>query len=394
MLNLRATLAMGTAVLFAIAPVAAWAEDTGPEYKTVVLWPEGAPGALGKDEKDQPRLTIHLPAQGKATGAGVVVNPGGGYHGLASDYEGLQVAQELNRHGIAAFVLRYRLLPEYQPSLALEDGKRAIRYVRYHAKDFGLSETRIGMSGFSAGGHLTTAVGTRFDAGDREAKDPIDRVSSRPDFIAPIYAAISRDLLKFDMGDWATTDTLVTPETPPAFLIQTHEDTLVSPLNSIRFYEALVAAKVSAELHIFQVGPHGLGLGSGDPQYGQWPALFVQWLQRNKFLTDAPRVAVSGTVTLDGAPLFWGSVTLLPEDPRLPVAVTQIGPNSKGKFNIDEAHGPCPGKYRVQAIRVASDKVKPMSFGYSLDDAEKYMLPGVVEISAASSPLEIALTSH
>lgn len=362
-------------------------------YETEPLWPEGAPGALGTDAKDQPRITVHLPEQDKATGTAIVVNPGGGYRGLAGDHEGLQVARELNRHGIAAFVLRYRLMPDYTNSTSLEDAKRAMRHVRHHADKYGIDEDRIGMLGFSAGGHLTSAAGTLYDAGDPEAKDPIDRESSRPDFIVPVYAVINRDLVKFDMGDWATTDTLVNAETPPAFIVQTTEDTLVRATHSLRFYEALLNAGVPAEMHIYQFGPHGLGLAPGDPDYSQWPSQLVSWLRRNALLTDAQRVAVTGTVTLDGKPVFWGSVTFLPVDETLPPAFAQFA-RSNGKFSIDTKHGPCPGSHRVVVYQIGDDSVPAMSGGYSVDDATRYELPEPIEITAEGGAVDIAVTSR
>ncbi len=375
-------------VVLAAIVLACAAANAQPDYQRILLWPDGAPGALGSDAKDQPAITIHLPEKGKATGTAVVVNPGGGYRGLAADHEGLQVAQELNRHGIAAFVLRYRLRPDYEPSIALQDAKRALRYVRHSAEEYGVDEDRIGMLGFSAGGHLTSAAGTMWDKGDPEAKDPIDRESSRPDFIVPVYAVINRDLVKFEMGDWATTDTLVTAETPPTFLVQTTEDTLVIAKHSIKFYEALLDKGVAAEMHIYQFGPHGLGLAPGDPAYGQWPAQLVSWLQRNGLLTDAQRVAVSGTVTLDGKALFWGSVTLMPEDESLPPAYVQF---RNGKFSIDEKHGPCPGKYRVVVYEMADDSKPAMSGQYSIDDTKRFALPEPIEIKADGGPIEIAV---
>jgi acetyl esterase/lipase len=362
------------------------------EYDAVLLWPGGAPGALGAAAKDRPRLTIHLPDAETATGTAVVVNPGGGYRGLAADHEGLQVAQFLNKHGIAAFVLRYRLRPDYEPSVALEDGKRAVRTVRYYAEDYGISEDRIGMLGFSAGGHLTTAVGTLYDKGDPEAVDPIDRESARPDFIVPVYAVVNRDLVKFDMGDWASTDVAVTSDTPPAFIVQTHEDSLVRATHSLRFYEALLNAGVPAEMHIYQFGPHGLGLAPGDPAFSQWPDEMVAWLQRNALLTDADRVAVSGTVSLDGEPMFWGSVTLLPEDRTNPLAFTQFS-RSDGKFKIDREHGPCPGTYRVVVYQIATDAVPPMSGQYSVKDATRFELPDTIKITADMKPLAISIRS-
>ena len=153
-----------TTVLYLLALVSGpvLAADTSHD-SLELLWPDGAPEAKGDAITDQPALSIHLPPKGKANGAAVVVNPGGGYHVLAADHEGLQMARALNRQGITAFVLRYRLLPDYQATVALLDGKRAMRYVRFHAKRFGIDPNRVGMLGSSAGGHLTAAVGTSFD---------------------------------------------------------------------------------------------------------------------------------------------------------------------------------------------------------------------------------------
>jgi acetyl esterase/lipase len=166
--------------LWSAAMLAAGAETL--HDSSVLLWPGGAPGAKGTEITDQPGLTIHLPTKEKATGAAVVVNPGGAYTKLASDHEGLQVARWLNSVGVTAFVLRYRLMPDYRPSVALHDAQRAIRYVRHNAATFGIDPDRIGMLGFSAGGHLASAAAIGLSAGDPGASDPIDRVSSRPDF--------------------------------------------------------------------------------------------------------------------------------------------------------------------------------------------------------------------
>ncbi len=375
-------------VFMALALVAVAGAASAQKYDTVLLWPDGAPGALGTDEKDKPHITVHPADKDKATGTAVVVNPGGGYRGLAADHEGLQVARELNRHGITAFVLRYRLMPDYTNSTSLEDAKRAIRLVRHDAEKYDINEDRIGMLGFSAGGHLTSAAGTKYDSGDPEAKDPIDRESSRPDFIVPVYAVINRDLVKFEMGDWATTDTLVNAETPPTFIVQTTEDTLVRATHSLRFYEALLNANVPAEMHIYQFGPHGLGLAPGDPSYSQWPAQMVQWLQRNGLLTDAKRTAVSGKITIDGQPISWGSVTFVPLDNSLPPAFVQFA-RSGGNFSIDEKHGPCPGKHKVVVYEMANDSVPAMSGSYSVDDAVRFELPDPIEIKEGMAPIEI-----
>ena len=389
--NMSFTRLVGLAVAMTFAAVVGDAQEP-VEYDAALLWPEGAPGALGSEAKDQPRLTIHLPDAADATGTAIVVNPGGGYRGLAADHEGLQVARVLNANGIAAFVLRYRLRPDYEPSVALEDGKRAIRWVRHHAEDYGISEDRIGMLGFSAGGHLTTAVGTLYDKGNPEAVDPIDRESARPNFIVPVYAVVNRDLVKFEMGDWATTDTAVNAETPPAFLVQTHEDSLVRATHSLRFYEALLNAGVPAEMHIYQFGPHGLGLAPGDPQYSQWPQQMVEWLRRNALLTDAARVAVEGTVTLDGVPMHWGSVTLVPVDETKPTAFVQFA-RSAGKFKIDREHGPCVGPHRVIVYEIATDAVPAMSGQYSVEDATRFELPEPIEIKDGMAAMAVDLKS-
>src|SRR5262249_8354952 len=163
------------------------AADGAAKPKTIELWPKGAPGAKGKEDRDKPTLTVHLPDPKKATGTGVIVCPGGGYVVVAIDHEGQQVAKRLNQMGLAAFVRKYRRKPRYQPSDALQDAQRALRHVRVNAKEYGISTKRIGILGFSAGGHLSASSGIAFDEGDSKAKESIDRVSSRPDFMVLIY---------------------------------------------------------------------------------------------------------------------------------------------------------------------------------------------------------------
>ena len=342
------------------------------DHEHVLLWPDGAPGAQGDEVGDRPALTVHLAAPENNTGAAVIVNPGGGYRILASDHEGLQVARRLNSAGINAFVLRYRLQPKYEPSFALLDAQRAVRYVRSRARELGVDPNRIGMLGFSAGGHLTTAAGTAFDDGDPEADDPLERVSSRPDFLAPIYAAVSGKLLRGNPRAYHDTDVKVTAATPPAFLVHTHTDPTVTPKHSLAFYQALLDAGVSAEMHIFSFGPHGTGLAPGDPDLGQWPALLRGWLRRQGFLTAAERAEVSGAVLLDGEPLYWGWLTLLPENENNPPATAYMGRRNGGKFKIEAAVGPSVGRHRVEVHRVATDFLAPASGSYSLENAEKF----------------------
>ena len=262
------------------------------EPETFLLWPDGAPGALGTDDADRPTLTLFRARQ--PSGASIVVAPGGGYGALASNHEGRQVANYLNAAGITVFVLKYRLGPKYHHPIELGDAQRAIRLVRARAKEFGLAGDRIGMMGFSAGGHLTATAGTHFDAGTPAATDPVDRVSSRPDFLILAYPVISFDPSIAHSGsvrnlvgenpdpkliEDLSNELRVTPETPPTFLFHTNADTGVVAENSVRFYLALRRAKVPAEMHIFENGPHGVGLALGDPALSEWRALLTNWLR-------------------------------------------------------------------------------------------------------------------
>jgi len=349
------------------------------DHERVPLWLESAPQAAGTGPIDTPAITVHLPASDEATGAGMVVCPGGAYEFLASDHEGIQVARWLNSVGVAAFVLRYRLKPKYEPAVAFMDGQRAIRYVRYNAERFGVSPDRIGMMGFSAGAHLSSWVGTKFDSGNPVSTDPVERMSSRPDFLVLVYPGTSPDLFESSRPDFVDTVRFVTDETPPTFLFHGHEDEVVASNHSIAFYQALLKAGVAAELHIFQWSWHGVGLAPGDPDVGQWPMLATRWMRRNKFLTDAERVAVTGRVIVDGEPLLWGWVTLIPEDDSLPVAATQPYVTQDGTFELDDSHGPCPGRHRVEVRLVAKDVGQsrdPSSWkdgSYSMDDVETYV---------------------
>lgn len=264
------------------------------EPQTILLWPDGAPGAVGTEAVDKPSLTIFLPDKAKAVGSGVVVCPGGGYAGLATDHEGFQIAAWYNQRGMAAFMLKYRLGFRYHHPAMLNDAQRAIRYARTHAAEYGISPDKIGIMGFSAGGHLASSAGTHFDAGDPAATDPINRASSRPDFLVLCYPVISfttpythkgsrahllgenpdPELVKFMSSELQVTD-----RTPPTFLFHTSGDTGVPPENSVLFYMALRAHKIPAEMHIYEQGPHGVGLASGDPVLSTWPARLEDWLK-------------------------------------------------------------------------------------------------------------------
>lgn len=265
---------------------------------SVLLWPTGAPAALGANQEDKPRLIIYPAPTDKATGAAVVVCPGGGYSRLAKDHEGRQVAAWLNSIGVSAFVLYYRLGKSEEggyrhPSMLL-DGRRAIRYVRHHAAQWKLNPDKIGILGFSAGGHLASTVGTHFEDGNPYATDPIDRENSRPNFMVLAYPVISftteythRGSRLYLLGPTPEKETVellssekqVSSLTPPTFLVHTDEDSGVPPENSILFYLALRKAGVPAEMHIFRQGRHGLGLGNGgELPFKAWPELCRQWM--------------------------------------------------------------------------------------------------------------------
>jgi acetyl esterase/lipase len=265
-----------------------------PQLKTESLWPDGAPGAAGNEELDKPSITIWPADPAKATGTAVVVCPGGGYGHLAMDHEGKQIAEYLNNLGVSAFVLKYRLGPRYHHPAPLQDAQRAIRTVRSRAAEFKVSPDRIGIWGFSAGGHLASTAGTHFDNGRADAQDPIERVSSRPDFMVLAYPVISltteyvhkgsrRNLLG-DNPDPKLVQSLsnelqVSARTPPTFLFHTDADTAVPPENSVLFYLALRKAGVPAEMHIYQNGQHGVGLATKDPVLSSWPGRLADWLR-------------------------------------------------------------------------------------------------------------------
>ena len=270
-----------------------------PAPKVELLWPNGAPGALGNEESDRPTLTIHLPGAAHAGDGGVVVCPGGGYGMLAVDHEGKQIAEWLNARGVAAFVLRYRLGPRYHHPIELGDAQRALRLVRFHAAEYGVAPGKIGIWGFSAGGHLASTAGTHFDSGQSGAPDPVDRMSSRPDFMILAYPVISfttpythRGSLRNLLGDnpdpklvaGLSNETQVTPQTPPAFLFHTNSDSGVPPENSVLFYLALRKAGVPAEMHIYERGEHGVGLALFDPILSTWPKRLEDWLRRNGWM--------------------------------------------------------------------------------------------------------------
>ncbi|MHB1700522.1 MAG: alpha/beta hydrolase [Acidobacteriaceae bacterium] len=268
-----------------------------PHGPIVLLWPEGAPGAVGATEADKPHLEVFEAApsaKGEGPRTGVIVAPGGGYTGLAYDKEGTRIAEWLNLQGVTAFVLTYRLSPRYHYPAPILDGERAVRFVRSHAAEYNVAPNRIGMWGFSAGGHLTGVVATLFDHGNPSAKDPVDRASDRPDFAISSYGRLSLDpsfstpatfrTLLGDhpapgLRDLVSPDKHVTAHTPPFFLFSTTEDQTVPSLCSVLFYEELKRNGVPSELHIFEEGPHGTALGEKYLELANWPMLLSNWMR-------------------------------------------------------------------------------------------------------------------
>ncbi len=300
--------AVGCLAMVALAAGARGEDPLGSASEVVKLWADGAPDAKGTDPaRDVPTLSVFPAKPEVATGAAFVVCPGGGYGGLAIDHEGRQVAEWLNGLGVTAFVLKYRLAPAYHQPAMLHDVNRAIRVVRAGASKWGVDPDRIGLMGFSAGGHLASTGGTHFDAGEPDADDPVERVSCRPDRLVLVYPVIvmskpythggsAHNLLGDDppaeLVKFYSNDQQVTPQTPPTFLAHTNADAAVPAENSLLFALGLRKAGVPMELHVFEKGQHGLGLGSGSKQHGigpepafqAWPKLCETWLKGQGFL--------------------------------------------------------------------------------------------------------------
>jgi acetyl esterase/lipase len=270
------------------------AAGDNPKPTVELLWPKGAPGALGAEDRDKPTLTIYLPPADKATRTAVVVCPGGGYGALALDHEGKQIAEWLNVRGVAAFILKYRLGPRYHHPAPLQDAQRALRTVRQRANEWDIDPHRVGIWGFSAGGHLASTAATHFDEGQPDPRDPIAQQSCRPDFAILAYPVITMTKPYTHMGsrnnllgpepnpklvEYLSNEKQVTAQTPPTFLFHTNADNGVLPENSVLFYLALRKAKVPAEMHIYEKGPHGVGLAQRDPVLSTWSHRLEDWMR-------------------------------------------------------------------------------------------------------------------
>lgn len=258
------------------------------------LWSGAAPGAVGSEPTDIPTITPYLPSGGSPSATGVVVFPGGGYGHLAVDHEGEQVARWLNSIGVAAFVVRYRLGPTYRTPVMLQDAQRAIRTVRARSAEWGVSPERVGVIGFSAGGHLASTTGTHFADELPVVGDAVDGVSPRPDFMMLIYPVITMQAAYTHRGSrsnllgeaaedsavWSMSNELqVTPTSPPTFLVHSTDDAGVPVENSLLMYRALREAGVPVEMHIYETGRHGFGLALENPLLATWSELAANWMR-------------------------------------------------------------------------------------------------------------------
>lgn len=287
----------------------------GGYSRVVLLWPGGAPGALGNKDVDVPKLYCYPVretersrgerlerTEPRGDRAAVIVMPGGAYRELEMEKEGAAEARWLNGHGVEAFVLEYRLGPKYHFPAPMLDGARAIRYVRSHAADLGISAEKVGVWGFSAGGHLAGYLASVNDGGNPSAADAEERVSDRPDFAILSYARLSMDAsiprptnLEALIGEHPTQamineisiDRRVTRSTSPSFIFSTGEDKQVNSLNATAYYDALKRSGVPAELHIFERGPHGVGLGQGLktlPGLSVFEILVENWMEMHGWM--------------------------------------------------------------------------------------------------------------
>jgi acetyl esterase/lipase len=281
----------------------------GAEPTTINLWGEKIPGPVSSDPKNVPTLTIQLADKDKASGTAVVICPGGGYSGRATNHEGKQIAEWLNERGVHAFTLKYRTVGESQIPAPLQPGpmldvQRAIRTVRARAKDDGVNPSRIGVWGFSAGGHLASTSATHFDAGQPAANDPIDKVSCRPDFAILAYPVITMGAKTHggsktnligkqpdeELVEFYSNEKQVTAKTPPTFLFHTVQDKAVPIENSRMFQAACEKAGVPVELVEYEEGRHGVGLGLNTklPLAG-WSVKLDEWMRKRGLLEKQPK---------------------------------------------------------------------------------------------------------
>lgn len=278
---------------------------------TIPLWEKEVPNSKKSIEKEKhevseilriskvqvPSMEVFLPAKRSANGKAVIICPGGGYGMLAYDWEGTDVAKWFNSQGIAAFVLKYRLPQSksiiVQNEAPLQDAQRAIRQVRYNAEKWNIDKNKIGVIGFSAGGHLASTLGTHYNYDTLNAKDDIDKLSARPDFMMLIYPVITMHLLHTHKGsrnnllgktpsdelvNFYSNELHINNNTPPTFIVHSTDDKVVPVENSLRFFECLKQSDVFSELHVYPYGGHGFGLAIGRDYLQSWTQRLADWL--------------------------------------------------------------------------------------------------------------------
>ncbi len=308
-MRVKYILELALCLSFLALQVQAQAPSAAAYPPAIPLWAGKAPRALGNGEADKPRMYAFLP-QTRSTAAAILVVPGGGYAHVALGYEGFEVARWLNRQGMTAFVLDYRVAPYHYPT-EIDDGRRAMRIIRAHAAQYGIDPNQLGVWGFSAGGHLASSLGTHCEPGENAAtpssgdsSDSIDSLSCKPNFMVLAYPVISMTLPEAHAGSRMnllgpnvdpglereySNQLAVTPQTPPTFLFATTRDPTVPIENSLDFYRALERAHVPAELHIYDYANHGCGLCGDIPLLSTWPLLLRNWLLEHKWLpANAP----------------------------------------------------------------------------------------------------------
>jgi acetyl esterase/lipase len=332
-----------------------YADDAIPA--PVLLWPNGAPNATGTSNEDKPAIYVYLPNPAKSTGAGMLVVPGGGFQTRVPDHEGTLVAQWLRARGIAAFVLRYRIQPIGKMADSLADEQRAMRYLRAHADEYKIAPNRIGSIGFSAGAELLNLAAVTPGPAKPDDADPVEHFTAQANFLVLSYGSTNNPAPNASVAF------------PPTFMFCTAEDT--GHINGmLNLYTNLLKARVPVEAHFFVNGEHGVGFAQGDPVLGQWPDLMFNWIKAGNFLTDQPRVAIKGFVTLDGAPLPRGVIVFTPIDaagaPPTSAYIFNTGP-VRGQFNVAQNKGPIPGRYLVEvhqyAMRWVSNSQEPFIVG-------------------------------
>jgi len=301
---LRSTRPLFAILLLVLTPPLISAHGQTPGV--LPLWPDGAPMAGGGGEGDVPRIELYRVESAEPTAA-ILILPGGGYRNLAAGHEGVEIAQFFNSHGITAAVCFYRHRglgnagAGYGHPVPMLDASRGIRTLRAKSQEWNIDPKRIGIIGFSAGGHLASTISTHFDDGQPNASDPVEAVSSRPDYCVLGYPVISfgkphthggsqRNLLGDnpdpELVRSLSNEDAVTDRTPPTFLFHTAEDKGVPAENSLVYTSALLRAGVPAELHVFEAGRHGVGLAVGLPGAEAWPSLCAQWLKQRGIIAN------------------------------------------------------------------------------------------------------------